>query len=145
MNAGSTWRDVADQEPLTGSGANAGWVGVLPTICAVHCLVTPVLASTLPFFAATHALEGWLLAASAALAVASLATSWRRHGRSAVWWLAGAGFAVWGLSVAGGLEPLPEAATSPLGGLLVAGALFWNGRLRHRAACGPCACPAHGD
>ena len=89
--------------------------------------------------------EGWLLAASAVLALASLPTSWRLHGNRAVWLMAAAGLAVWSTSVAGWLEPLPEAAMSPLGGLLVAGALFCNGRLRHQAACGPCACPVHGD
>lgn len=144
MNPGSTWKDVTGEGALAGAGPRAAWIGALPTICAVHCVVAPVLVSTLPFVAATHALEGWLLAASAALAVASLATSWRLHGRRAVWLIAAAGFAVWITSVAGWLEPLPEAATSPLGGLLVAGALFWNGRLRHQAACGPCSCPAHG-
>ena len=145
MDSGSTWKDVTGEDSLASAPPGAGWIGALPTICAVHCLVTPLLASTLPFFAATHALEGWLLAVSAVLTVAALATSWRLHGRWAVLWMTVAGFAVWGLSVAGLLAPLPEAATSPMGGLLVAGALFWNGRLRHQAACGPCSCPVHGD
>ncbi len=144
MDSGSAWKDVTGDGTLASARSRAGWISVLPTICAVHCLVTPVLASTLPFFATTHALEGWLLAVSAVLAVASLATSWRLHGRWAVWLVAGAGFVVWSSSVAGWLGPLPEAAMSPLGGLLVAGALFWNGRLRHQAACGPCLCPVHG-
>ena len=143
MDSGSTWKDVTGEEALTSAGPDAVWIGVLPTICAVHCLVTPVLVSVLPFFAATHAFENWLLAASALLAVASLATSWRLHGRSAVWLVAAVGFGVWSTSVAGWLEPLPEAVMSPVGGLLVASALFWNGRLRHQAACGSCACPAH--
>ena len=43
------------------------------------------------------------------------------------------------------LAPLPEAVTSLLGGLLIAIALFRNGRLRHQAECGPCSCPAHED
>ena len=145
MNSGSTWKDVTSEGALTSARPQAGWIGALPTICAVHCLVTPVLVSALPFFAATHALEGWFLAASAVLAVASLTTSWRLHGRSAVWVIAAVGFVVWSASVAGWLEPLPEAVMSPVGGMLVAGSLFWNGRLRHRAACGPCACPVHGD
>ena len=145
MNSGSTWKDVTGGGERAGADPKAAWIGALPTICTIHCVVAPVLVSTLPFFAATHALEGWLLAASAVLALASLATSWRLHGNGAVWLMAAAGFAVWSTAVAGWLEPLPEAAMSPLGGLLVAGALFWNGRLRHQTACGPCACPAHGD
>ena len=144
MDSGSTWKDVTGEEALT-SASPSGWIGALPTICAVHCLVAPILVPALPFFAASHALEGWFLAASAVLAVASLATSWRLHGRLSVWLIAAVGFGVWGMSVAGLLAPLPEALMSPLGGVLVAGSLFWNGRLRHRAACGPCACPAHGD
>lgn len=145
MDSGSTWKEVTGEAAPTSARPKAGWIGALPTICAVHCLVAPVLVSTLPFFAATHAFEGWLLGASAVLAVASLGTSWRLHGQSAVWLVAAVGFAVWSLAVAGLLEPLPEAVMSPLGGMMVAGSLFWNGRLRHQAACGPCACPAHGD
>ena len=143
MSLESTWKDVSGEGARAGVGPGGTWIGALPTICAVHCVAAPVLVSTLPFFAATHALEGWLLAASAVLAIATLATSWRLHGRGAVWLVVTAGFVVWGASVAGWLEPLPEAAMSPLGGLFVAGALFWNGRLRHQAACGPCACPVH--
>ena len=29
------------------------------------------------------------------------------------------------------------------GGFVVAGSLFWNGRLRHKAVCASCACPVH--
>ncbi len=53
------------------------------------------------------------------------------------------GFSVWIAALAGWLGTLPEALMSPLGGLLVAISLFWNGHLRHRAVCGSCACPVH--
>ncbi len=145
MDSGSTWKQVTGQAALPSARPSRAWIGALPTICAVHCLVAPVLVSALPFFAAAHAFEGWLLGASALLAGASLMTSWRLHGRSTVLVLAVVGFGVWTLAVAGLLGPLPEALMSPIGGMLVAGSLFWNGRLRHQAACGPCACPAHGD
>ena len=121
----------------------SSWFGVLPAVCAVHCLAMPILASTLPFFAATHSWEAGLLAVSALLAVITLATSWRLHGRWVVWVIASLGFAVWIAALAGWLAPLPESLMSPLGGVLVAGSLFWSGHLRHKVVCGACACPVH--
>jgi hypothetical protein len=103
----------------------------------------PIAASTIPFFAATHAWEAWLLGLSAVLATATLASSWRTHGRWAVWVIASLGFAVWIAALAGWSGTLPESVVSPVGGLLVAGSLFWNGHLRHKAVCGSCACPVH--
>ncbi len=144
MNSETSWRGVSGRQALVDARPSA-WIAAVPTICAVHCVVTPVLVSTLPFFAATHALEAWLLGASALVVAASLRASWRLHGRPMVGAVAAAGLGVWSLSAAGWLAPLPEAATSPLGGLLVGVALVWNGRLRHQGACGQCSCPAHGD
>lgn len=115
----------------------------MPVICAFHCVATPLLASTLSLLTLTHAFEQWLLAASAVLAVFSVASTWRVHGRGSVWVLLVLGFMVWEASVAGWLGPLPEAAMSPVGGLIVAATLVWNGRLRHGAVCGECTCPAH--
>ncbi len=135
----------SDRDPLAASteGPVTGWSGVLPAICAVHCLAMPILASTLPFFAATHVWEVWLLGVSALLATVALASSWPLHGRSAVWVVASLGFAVWVAALAGWTGPLPESFMSPLGGSLVAISLFWNGHLRHQVVCGSCACPVH--
>ena len=142
MEARPIWKDV--EPPVASAGGRAsGWLGVLPAVCAVHCLAMPILASTLPFFAATHSWEAGLLALSAALATVTLAVSWRVHGRRVVWAVASLGFAVWIAALAGWLGPLPESLMSPLGGLLVAISLFWNGHLRHKAVCGECACPVH--
>ena len=143
VESGTIWKDVQDPPDGSVEGQATGWSGVLPAICAVHCLVMPILASTLPFFAATHAWEAWLLAFSGVLATVALGTSWRLHGRWAVWGLASLGFAVWIAALAGWLGTLPESLMSPLGGLLVASSLFWNGHLRHQAVCGSCACPVH--
>ena len=126
-----------------GSESTSGWVGAVPTVCAVHCLVTPLFASTLPFFAHATVVEIWLVALSALIALASLAVSWRSHGRWGVWGLAAFGFLIWGAAVSGSVEFLPEAVLAPVGGAVVAGSLFWNGRLRHKAVCGSCACPVH--
>ncbi len=147
MEVGPILKDVAEPptEPqaASGEGRASGWSGILPAVCAVHCLAMPILASTLPFFAATHSWEAGLLALSALLAGVTLASSWRLHGRWAVWAVALLGFAVWIAALAGWLGPLPESLMSPVGGVLVAGSLFWNGHLRHKAVCGSCACPVH--
>jgi hypothetical protein len=143
MEAETIWKDGGDPPAASGQGLASSWSGVLPAICAVHCLAMPILASTLPFFAATHAWEAWLLGVSVLLAAGTLASSWRLHGRRAVWGVASLGFAVWVAALAGWLGPLPESLMSPLGGSLVAISLFWNGHLRHQSVCGSCACPVH--
>jgi hypothetical protein len=143
MKAETIWKDGGDPPGVSREAQVSGWTGFLPAICAVHCLAMPLLASTLPFFAATHAWEVWLLAVSVVLAGATLAFSWRLHGRLVVWLVASVGFAVWIAALAGWTSPLPESLMSPLGGSLVATSLFWNGHLRHKAVCGSCTCPVH--
>jgi chromate transport protein ChrA len=143
VESGTIWKDVDEPPAAAAEDRASGWSGVLPAICAVHCLAMPILASTLPFFAATHAWEAWLVGLSALLAVVTLAVSWRLHGRRVVWAVAALGFAVWIAALAGWLGPLPESLMSPLGGVLVAISLFWNGHLRHQAVCGSCVCPVH--
>ena len=143
VESGTIWKDVDGASTAPSGGRASGWFGALPAICAVHCLAMPILASTLPFFAATHAWEAWLVAFSGLLAAVTLGTSWRAHGRWSVWTLASLGFAVWIAALAGWFGTLPESLMSPLGGLLVALSLFWNGHLRHQAVCGSCACPVH--
>ncbi len=143
VESGTIWKDAEGASTATSEGRASGWFGAIPAICAAHCLAMPILASTLPFFAATHAWEVWLVALSGLLATLILATSWRLQGRWVVWTLASLGFAVWIAALAGWLGTLPESLMSPLGGLLVASSLFWNGHLRHQAVCRSCACPVH--
>ncbi len=143
MESGTFWRGVVESPGAAAERRVSRWSGILPAICAVHCLGMPILASTLPFFAATHAWEAWLLALSGLLAAVTLATSWRLHGRWMVWAVAALGFVVWIAALAGWPGTVPESLMSPLGGLLVAGSLFWNGHLRHQAVCERCACPVH--
>ena len=126
VESGTILKDVEGRPSGTAEGRASGWFGALPAICAVHCLAMPILASTLPFFAATHAWEAWLVALSGLLAVFTLGISWRLHGRWSVWVLALVGFAVWIAALAGWLGTLPESLMSPVGGLLVAISLFWN-------------------
>ncbi len=143
VEPGTALKVVADGSALVDSKSTRGWVGAVPAVCVVHCLVTPLFASTLPFVAHTTVVETWLLALSMVMAFASLVVSWRSHGQWVVWALAACGFLVWGMAVAGSVELLPETVAAPFGGFLVAGSLFWNGRLRHKAVCAACACPVH--
>ena len=84
MESRTIWKGVGEPSAASAEGRASVWVGALPAICAVHCLAMPILASTLPFFAATHAWEGWLVALSALLVALTLGTSWRLHGRWSV-------------------------------------------------------------
>jgi MerC mercury resistance protein len=120
------------------------WATVLPAACAIHCTVTPLLAVSLPVLALSHRLEWLLLASAVVLAGFSLRITWPTHRRMGVLFLAGFGLLMWGTALLGWLEPLPEPLMSPLGGLTMAGALLWNGRLRHKAACNDCGCGMHG-
>ncbi len=120
------------------------WAAVLPAACAVHCTLTPFAASLLPVAAISVRAEAVLLGVAVLLASASLGLTWRSHGRIAVLLLASLGAALWGLSLLGFFAPLPDALTHPIGGLVLAGALLWNGRLRHEASCGQCGCTMHG-
>jgi MerC mercury resistance protein len=120
------------------------WATLLPAACAIHCTITPLLAVALPVLALSHKLEWLLLASAVVLAGISLRITWPTHRRVGVLVMAFSGLAVWAAAVLGWLAPLPEPVMSPLGGLTLAGALFWNGRLRHEAACNDCGCGMHG-
>ncbi len=120
------------------------WATVLPAACAIHCTITPLLAAALPVLALSHKLEWVLLASAVVLAGVSLRITWPSHRRIGVLVLVALGLATWTAALFGWLAPLPEPVMSPLGGLMLAGALYWNGRLRHEAACSDCGCGMHG-
>ena len=50
-----------------------------------------------------------------------------------------AGSAIWGGSLAGWFEPLPETVTSVAGSLVLAGALVQSARVCQASACSACA------
>lgn len=118
------------------------WAAIAPILCAVHCLATPLLVTLLPAFARGAAFEIGLLALSAALAVGAVVWGLGSHGRWVVLVPILGGLAFWAASLAGWLAPVPEPVATPIGSLLVAVGLVWNGRLRHRAVCPGCGCPA---
>lgn len=121
----------------------AFWVGAAPLLCAVHCMAMPAVVLAAPALAPARTLEPWLLGVSAVLAVIFTHGGVRVHGRRGVWLPLAAGLAFWAIGFVGWLEPLPELVPVLLGSLLLAGGLFRNAWLRHRALCRRCGCPAH--
>lgn len=124
-------------------GGRSGLLALLPLTCAVHCMVTPVLVAFVPALGVAPSIEWILLAGSVAVAMLALRRGARFYRNRLVWALAGSGAAIWALSLLSVFEPLPETVTSPLGGAVLAAALFWKGRLSHRHACRDCGCPMH--
>jgi MerC mercury resistance protein len=112
------------------------WATALPAACAVHCALTPLAVLALPFVAISTKAEAVLLGLAVVLASVSLSATWHSHGRVSVFGLAALGALIWGLSLGGLFEPLPETLTDGIGGMVLAAALFWNGRLRHESVCG---------
>ena len=61
----------------------------------------------------------------------------RRNAAPVLTFLGGA--ALWGASLAGWFEPLPETVTSAAGSLTLAAALVWSARICQAGACEVCA------
>lgn len=122
-SAGLSWR-----HPTT-------WAVAAPLICAVHCIVTPLLILALPALAPAESVERGILVGSALLAGLSLRTSLPVHRDRRVLAPVGLGLGVWAVSE---LHILPEAfhaVWTTIGSLLLALGLFWSARLRHRVTC----------
>lgn len=115
------------------------WAIAAPLLCAVHCAATPLLVLFLPALALTHGQEAVLLGLSALVALVALVPGVRVHGRSEVFIPLALGVFVWGGALAHWLHPIPEPVASSAGALAIAGAIFWNARLRHRVSCDACA------
>lgn len=132
--------------PESGSAAGTrskAWA-LLPTACAIHCLVTPIAVAILPFFGWLDTIEPALFGISAVIGATEARSGTQVHGRMAVWIPVVLGIFLWGAELAEVVEaPWLETGMAVAGGLLIAGGLFWNGRLRHRVECArECACPA---
>jgi len=142
----------AAQPPVSQQGASASapaaqaehrWATLLPTLCAIHCLVTPALIALFPFLHFLEGLEPALFTVSLLLAAWAVGSGFRRHRAARVWGLVVVGAVVWGTSIAGFLSPLPEGLTDVAGGFLLAAGVYWSGQLRHRSVCNTdCSCPA---
>lgn len=115
------------------------WAMAAPILCAIHCAATPLLVLFLPSLALTHGQEAVLLAFSALVGIAALMPGVRLHGRMEVFVPLALGVFVWGGALAHWLHPIPEPVASSAGAMAIAGAIFWNARLRHRVSCDACA------
>ena len=107
------------------------------TWCAVHCALTPFLAVAAPALALSEGAERALWAGTVLLgAVMLLMGPARRNAAPVLTFLCGA--VLWGASLAGWFEPLPETVTSATGSLTLAAALLWSARICRAGACAAC-------
>ena len=112
--------------------------------CALHCALTPFLVAAIPALALSEGVERGLWGGTVFLgAVMLLLGSACRSFAVVLIFIAGA--ALWGASLAGYLEPLPENVTSAAGSLILAGALFQSARVCQANACAACADEEHAD
>ena len=114
------------------------------TWCAVHCALTPFLAVASPALALSEGAERAFWVGTVLVgAVMLLMGPARRNAAPVLAFLGGA--VLWGASLAGWLEPLPETVTSAAGSLTLAGALVWSARICQAGACPACDDEEPGD
>ena len=107
------------------------------TWCALHCALTPFLAVAAPALALSEGAERALWAGTVLLgAVMLLMGPARKNAAPVLTFLCGA--ALWGASLAGWFEPLPETVTSAAGSLTLAAALLQSARICQTGACPAC-------
>jgi hypothetical protein len=119
------------------------WAVLAPLLCTAHCLAAPLAVAVLPGVLVGTGAELLLMAGAAATALVVLGRGVRAHRRRMVWLPAAAGLALWATVVVGMAEAGAELAAGMVGGLLLAGSLGWNGRLRHEVRCRGCGCSSH--
>ena len=90
--------------------------------CSLHCALTPFLVVAAPALALSEGVERTMWAGNVLLGAVMLGLGPARR-NAAVLLTFIAGSALWGGSLAGWFEPLPETVTSVAGGLVLAGAL----------------------
>ena len=108
------------------------------TWCGVHCALTPFLAVAAPALALSEGAERALWAGTVLLGAVILVMGPARRNAAPVLTFVG-GAVLWGASLAGWLEPVPETVTSVAGSLTLAGALVWSARVCEAGACPACA------
>ena len=106
--------------------------------CGVHCALTPFLVAVAPALALSEGVERGMWAATVLLGAVLLGLGPASR-NAAVILTFGGGAALWAASLAGWLEPLPEAMTSAVGSLTLAGAMVGSARICHSGACSICA------
>ncbi len=106
--------------------------------CSLHCALTPFLVAVAPVLALAEGVERAVWAGTVAVGAVMLVLGPARKNAVVVLTFGG-GAALWAASLAGWLEPLPEAATSAGGSLILAGALLRSARVCQAGACSVCA------
>ena len=112
--------------------------------CSLHCALTPFLVAAAPALALSEGVERTMWIGNVLLGALMLALGPARRNAAVVLTFA-AGSAIWGGSLAGWFEPLPETATSVAGSLVLAGALVQSARVCHASACSACADEEYAD
>ncbi len=106
--------------------------------CGLHCALTPFLVAVAPALALSEGVERAVWVGTVLLGAAMLVLG-PALGNAAVILTFAGGTTLWGASLAGWLEPLPETVTSSAGSLILAGALFQSARVCQAGACSACA------
>lgn len=108
----------------------------LSSLCLLHCLALPLLASLLPLFGAWSKAE-WVHVLFVALAAPLTGFAlWRAQRRRplprGLWLLASAGLTGLAAGAAGWPQASAETPLTVAGSLMLAGAHLWNTARRHR-------------
>ena len=112
--------------------------------CGLHCALTPFLAVAAPALALSEGVERGFWSGTVLLGAVVLAMGPARKNAALVGtFLCGA--VLWGASLAGWLEPLPETVTSAVGSLTLAVALVLSARVCQAGACPECVDEEHAD
>ena len=112
--------------------------------CSLHCALTPFLVVAAPALALSEGVERTMWAGNVLLGAVMLGLGpARRNAPVLLTFIAGS--ALWGGSLAGWFEPLPETVTSVAGGLVLAGALVQSARVCQASACSACADEEYAD
>ena len=107
------------------------------TWCGIHCALTPVLTALAPALALSEGAERAIWLGTVLLGATMLFLGPARKRPMVILVFVG-GATLWAASLAGWLAPLPEVATSAVGTLTLAGALFQGVRICRAGTCEIC-------
>ena len=112
--------------------------------CSMHCALTPFLVVMAPALALSEGAERTMWVGNVLLGAVMVVLGPARKNAAVVLTFV-AGSAIWGGSLAGWFEPLPETVTSVAGSLVLAGALVQSARVCQASACSACADEEYAD
>lgn len=117
--------------------APARWAAAAAFLCGIHCLLTPILVTALPFLAVSASTEWWALGLTVVLGGGVTLLGPARD-RWAVLAVLATGAGIWCASLLGIFEPTPETVTSATGSLIFAGGMLWSARICRARECERC-------